>query len=234
MQVQLTGRVLLERNGLVINGELSEAEWWELGRQLAGLKQLTEWAVADYLAYGEGRVGERYWQVAEMFSCSPQTVRNMAWVARRIPKDQRRVTLTFTHHRMVAALPEARRNELLLRAERGGWTVAQLYHYVRESVPERVRKELPPADEEPAQFPTWWEAWTERHNLDVRERNRLMGVARAAFAAGRKYERQQMKLLVKLALEKKLNIFEELEKSQHELSEEYRQAGEEAVSRLGL
>jgi hypothetical protein len=101
---------------------ISYAEWACAGQQLARISHGVAWALGDWLLYGQVRYPSRYRDALAATQLDYQTLRNYAWVARRVPPSRRRDTLSFQHHAEVASLPDAEQELWLGRAERLRWS----------------------------------------------------------------------------------------------------------------
>ena len=127
--LDLPAGVRLTEQGLHLPEGLSFDEWEEVGQALFWMKErLTEaqetiaWAIGDYLQYGEFTYGEKFAQAVEIFGKSESRLLNLQWVAKHIPPERRRHTLSFRHHEEVAGLEPQDQDELLSRAEQEGLT----------------------------------------------------------------------------------------------------------------
>ena len=86
-----------------------------------------KFAIGDAILAGEELYGERSYQAFESFDLSHEVLKECARIASRIPHSRRRVTLTWSHHRAVAALPTlAERQEWLKRVADEGLSHHQL------------------------------------------------------------------------------------------------------------
>jgi hypothetical protein len=97
-----------------------------IGTELFVISDASAWWLGDWLVYGQERFPDRYIRVVRETNLSYKTLRNYAWVARKFPVSRRRDTLALQHHAEVAALPEDEQEFWLDRAERAGWSVAEL------------------------------------------------------------------------------------------------------------
>lgn len=108
----------------------AKVPWQTLERTvglLGYLGQGVPWWIGDALLAGERTYGERYAQLeAAMKGYMPETLKDLCWVAERIPPTRRHDTLSWSHHREVAALEPAHQDRLLARAEKEGWTKSRL------------------------------------------------------------------------------------------------------------
>jgi len=77
---------------------------------------LGDWAASEDRAYGDLVVA------AAKIGIGRGTLYNLASVARKIDLSRRRDTLSWGHHEAVACLPVEIGDDLLARAEAGGWS----------------------------------------------------------------------------------------------------------------
>lgn len=78
----------------------------EAMRQLAMADRACKFALGDLLVAATGHYGEKYSRWSEITGFEIQSLRDIASTCLRVPMERRRVdTLSFTHHREVAALP---------------------------------------------------------------------------------------------------------------------------------
>lgn len=116
-------------------------EYAEQAPALAGMMQSSPWWVGDYINFGEGTFGEKYSQVLDLFGKrSYQTAANYSSVCRRVSRSVRRADLTFSHHDVVASLPDDEQIALLSEAAEHGWTVKQLRRARKGEDPNKVPK----------------------------------------------------------------------------------------------
>lgn len=84
------------------------------------------WVIADAINEGERRYGEKYAQAVELLNMTPETLMNYASIARKVPRERRRVGVPFSVHALVAPL-EPKQQELWLdRTVKHDWTRAEL------------------------------------------------------------------------------------------------------------
>lgn len=112
----LTDTFILTPRGLQINGTPTFAEWAAYGQVLWDMRSAIQWAIADWVRYGEDHYSERFTQALDIKRISAHTLQNYIWVATRFPVSRRRGNLSFSHHEAVAAIPEDKQDELLTRA----------------------------------------------------------------------------------------------------------------------
>jgi len=114
------------QSGLRLKAGMEFDSWLATGRRLAEFCSGASWWLGDWLVYGEETYGRRYEAAMRATPLDYQTLRNYAWVARRVPMSRRRDTLSFQHHAEVAALPDAEQDLWLQRAERMKWSRNEL------------------------------------------------------------------------------------------------------------
>jgi hypothetical protein len=119
--------------GVRISGKPEIADWkgplqFALWCQRAG-----PWWIGDMLNAGEDRFGETFSQMCEG-AVSAEMLNRYASIARRVPLENRRPGLSWSAHAVVARLPHDVQRDLLLEAERKGWTTDELRAKAREAV----------------------------------------------------------------------------------------------------
>ena len=119
--------------GVRIFGKPELAEWngplhFALWCQRAG-----PWWIGDLLNAGEDRFGETFSQMCEG-AVSAEMLNRYVSIARRVPLENRRPGLSWSAHAVVARLPHDVQRNLLLQAERLGWTTDELRERARDVV----------------------------------------------------------------------------------------------------
>lgn len=112
--------------GLEVIGEPSLDQCVDFLHLLMESQEAVQWAIGDLIRYMGIMFKDEYVQLVEATGFKEQSLRNSAWVASRIPPEERRESLSFSHHREVAALPPAQREPLLEIAETNALTVSEL------------------------------------------------------------------------------------------------------------
>jgi len=105
--------------GLHMPAELSFEDWARAGRQLSRIVDSSAWWLGDWLVFGKSNYSDCYQLAIQRAGLRYQTLRNYAWVARRVPVSRRRAKLTFQHHAEIASLPIEEQNRLLDSTTRG-------------------------------------------------------------------------------------------------------------------
>jgi N6-adenosine-specific RNA methylase IME4 len=108
-------------------------DWYAFGRDvLAPMGKGLNWWIGDWLAYGEHQYGEKYAQATTLWpDHEAQTLRVLNYVSAAVLI--RNQHLSWTHHRMVAALSEKEQRVWLGRAEREDWDASELRRQLNES-----------------------------------------------------------------------------------------------------
>lgn len=127
----LNGNFRFTPHGMEVVGNPTFDDWMVCGQTLRDIKQGLHFAIGDWLIYGRDRWPDRYAQGMSIFGFSYQTLATDAWVAEKFPISRRR-ELPHSYHREVAALPAAKQDEVLERAEREEWDRETIRDTVRE------------------------------------------------------------------------------------------------------
>lgn len=123
-------------------GDLSYERYEALGAYLGQINRSCSWWVGDWMLYGEGTYGEKYAQAITVTGLAEQTLLNRIYVCKHVPPSRRRSALSFSVHAEVAPLNAKEQRYWLDRAEKGGWTRAQL----REAMKAKRKDEKPTID----------------------------------------------------------------------------------------
>lgn len=117
-----TGEVLSDLRwdsvGLHIPEGTPFEEWERLGGTLQQMERAVMWWIGDWLRFGERKYGETYTQAIEATGLGYQAAANAKWVAEKYEPSTRVESLSWTHHREAASLPDVERTEVLERAAR--------------------------------------------------------------------------------------------------------------------
>ena len=167
--------------GLRMDDGLGFDDWIRLGQQLGRISRASAWWLGDWLIYGERAYGGRYRTALTSTELEYQTLRNYAWVARRVPMSRRRDGLSFQHHAEVAALPEAEQDLWLRRAERLRWTRNELRRQLAAARRDATRRPPGPIVVQMRVAPDREERW--RRAADAAECDLLEWLADAADQA---------------------------------------------------
>lgn len=135
----IIGHFTLTPTGLRIDGEPDYDEWYFFGEWLRFIEKSIQFAIGDWINYGEARWGEKYAQALDETEYSYQTLREYSYMAANINLFARANNVSYSHHREVASLkrpdgtPDGeRQREYLELAASEGLTVAKLKQRIRE------------------------------------------------------------------------------------------------------
>lgn len=129
---------------LVLDPALSFDAWAEFGTTLASVRQGSAWWIGDWILHGERTYGEQYAQAADATMYDPQTLANMASVANRVPVENRRDDLSWSHHSEVAKFKPDVQWDWLERAAQNGWGVSTLRSIIKDESGTRTLPEEAP------------------------------------------------------------------------------------------
>jgi len=120
--------------GLVVSRYLTPAEFEAIGRRLANIANGWQWALGDWLVYGQdaGLPGAKYSRAADLTGLSYDVLSQAVRVASAYDIDERVPALSWTHHRAALPLPELERLPVLERAAAERWTAAMVLAFVAE------------------------------------------------------------------------------------------------------
>jgi N6-adenosine-specific RNA methylase IME4 len=110
---------------------LSFDDWQRVGETLGRIGRAHQWWIGDWLNYGEAAYGEKYAQAINETGYEYQTVADIAWTSKAVEVSRRRESLSFSHHREVAPLPPREQTDWLDKAERFGWSKAELRKQIK-------------------------------------------------------------------------------------------------------
>lgn len=111
-------------SGLKVDGTPTFEEWYEAVGTTKSLAVYGLWFYGDLMAYGQHHFGEDYAQALDASDYSDNALALAEWVARKFPPERRHPELTFSHHKLVAALPPKEADRILtLAADQGLSTV---------------------------------------------------------------------------------------------------------------
>lgn len=143
--------------GLVVKGKPSIEEWLEYGRKLRRVESSMMWIIGDYLVHGEFKYGEKYAQALD--EAMIETWKVYHWTAKRVPPENRRSDLSWTHHRQVASLPPEYQVLMLDKAAEQHLStrdMSRMMLYVSDSVHEEiVRVDVKQAHKYPQKTMDW-------------------------------------------------------------------------------
>lgn len=119
-ELQLSPSFTLTTKGLLIKGSPTYEEWASVGETLRFLESSIQFALGDWIRYGEHCWGEMYAQAIQETGKDAGTLRDYVWVASAVDLSLRDDNLTFSHHKAVASL----------RLDNGAPDIAKQRHYL--------------------------------------------------------------------------------------------------------
>ncbi|WP_216213669.1 LmbU family transcriptional regulator [Amycolatopsis aidingensis] len=125
--------------GLSFGSDITLHAWCRLGIHVSMLGTASAWWIGDWLVYGQDRYKDRYRRSMSEYCLDYQTLRNYAWVARRVELPRRRRSLSFQHHAEIARLPGEQQSRWLAMAEEHAWSRNTLRRHLR-GFPEAKRR----------------------------------------------------------------------------------------------
>jgi hypothetical protein len=105
--------------GLIIDPGVPFDQWARYGRKLQLADKGIQWALGDWVTYGDAHFKERAAQAVEFSGLKIKTLQNYATVAKAVTKSRRRDSdlVDFATHSEVAMLPEDEQERILAQAE---------------------------------------------------------------------------------------------------------------------
>lgn len=101
-------KIRYTENGLDFATNTTYEEWYAYGKKLSRAYSALQWAIGDWLNFGEAAFGEKYAQALDDLTFAYGTLRNYASVCARIPVRNRDRRLKFHQVKHVACLdPES-------------------------------------------------------------------------------------------------------------------------------
>jgi len=94
----VVGGFKLTSTGLSVEGNPTFEEFDQLGQYLRRVHTGYQWWWGDWLIYGEGAYGERFSQALEATDWEEATLRQYAWVAKSVDKENRLDGVAFGHY----------------------------------------------------------------------------------------------------------------------------------------
>ncbi|MCX8494906.1 MAG: hypothetical protein ORN51_01825 [Akkermansiaceae bacterium] len=134
--------------GIQFNEELSFEEWDALGQKLAPIGKSIGFIIGDWINYGEAHYGEKYEEALVRTGLAYQTLRQYAYVARKVEMYLRKYNLDYYIHATVAKLKtDEEKQHWLDMADKHKLSVRRLrksINFGRLATPEEVEGD--PAD----------------------------------------------------------------------------------------
>jgi hypothetical protein len=121
------GNFRLTMTGLVVEGRISQEEWWAFFEGVQKIESTIQFIIGDLAIYGEEEFRISYEEIAARTGYKKETVENYAYVARNMPQALRSDKLSFNHHYLVASLAtDAEKQQWLATAQEHDLSVRNL------------------------------------------------------------------------------------------------------------
>lgn len=97
-----------------VSGRPGMDEWAQAGRQMIAARSSLQWAIGDWLLFGDGRYEEgAYETAAEATGLRRGTLSNLKAVAKAFPPDKRDPEVGWSHHALMAGFEDEVRERLM-------------------------------------------------------------------------------------------------------------------------
>lgn len=116
--------------GLNISESVTIQDWLEVGETLKAIERGIQFALGDWLAWGELTYGEMASQGLDDIDYG--LLRSYKWVSGAIPMSLRKDTITWSHHKEIAGVAPELREHYLYLAESDNLTVRALRKKINE------------------------------------------------------------------------------------------------------
>lgn len=142
------GQFRLTATGLQVNGEITAAQWQQIGEVLTRAKSAVKWWIGDWINNANPEWGSTYDEAVRITNYSLRSLQNIAYIASNVDFSLRREKLSFTHYSMLAPLASEEQANVIARLDQM-WaddptakppTVGQFYKFIYGR-----KKELPAA-----------------------------------------------------------------------------------------
>jgi hypothetical protein len=140
------------------------AEWSRKGHEFSQFINIWDrnlrWWLGDWIIFGENHFPDKYSQALTKFMYSKQSLRNIVYVCRNVPPENRMEDedVSFEHHYVVAKIPRDQQRAWLEKAKAELWTSFQFQNAVKGRP---ISKRLVPSMIRPTpkdvNFDVWWE-----------------------------------------------------------------------------
>lgn len=120
------GALIWKPTGLVVDGEVTQSDWEQTGKLLKQLDSSMQWLIGDLIVCGEYHKWGDQKQIAEAFGFEYATIRNFAYVCRKVEMSIRSDKLSFGHHQVIASLSPDEQAHWLEKANVNDWSIKRL------------------------------------------------------------------------------------------------------------
>lgn len=126
---------MLGPTGLVVKGNPTFEQYAGYFTKLTQMGSSVAWAIGDMLLYGETRADwtEMYAQAVDETQKSIDSLMSMRNVSKKYAEERRRPLLSWSHHRVLAPMPELDQDKWLDICEKEGLSVKQLQERLKDA-----------------------------------------------------------------------------------------------------
>lgn len=190
-----TNGITFFKTGIKFDDSVDFKTWESQGHEFAGVISMfhnhMKWWLGDWINHGESAYGEKYSQALDETMYAHGSLRNCAYVCRKIPLENRNPGMSFEHHYEVAKLPPGDQAEWLAEADINNWTVRQLRKAIKgepfenKALPNKVEpnKVGDKANAPESPFESWWLENQETFKSLIFDKNDLYGAAKFAWSS---------------------------------------------------
>lgn len=104
LSIQATASLNPTSTGILITGQVTEAEWEQVAENVVANGNALNWLLGDLYLLGANKDWGAYRRFAEKHHLEQRRLEDLIYVCRNVHYTVRTVGLSFTHHRMVAAV----------------------------------------------------------------------------------------------------------------------------------
>lgn len=120
---------------LTISDSITFDEWEMAVYNFSRLGSCWQWWLGDILNRGEELFGEKYAQAMESTTMSYKSLANVCYVSKRFRPEERRESLSWSHHKCVAPVDnKKKRQQLLKMAEKDDISVKSLFNLIQQDL----------------------------------------------------------------------------------------------------
>lgn len=153
LDLSLPHNAQIALTGLIISSEIERNQWEQIGAKLGKMSTGVQWALGDWIAFGERRFKlskSAVTKIAKKVGYTFDSLMNLASVSRKVDRSLRNERLSYSHHVAVAALEQKEQEQFLSKAAQEGWSIKQLR--------EEINKDREPSfpEKTPEQVANYW------------------------------------------------------------------------------
>ncbi len=131
-------RFLFCRGSLELDADMEKETFLVFGYLLKVVHDNIQWWAGGWYAYGEKRWGD---EIVQVLDRKHKTLANWASTYRKVPEENRRADLDWSHFPIVQSLPPEKQKEVLDEAAENDYTVRQTRERVESIQQEQAERE---------------------------------------------------------------------------------------------